>query len=161
MYLGATALMLFTCDHFLGQKSLQPGQRLIDLGAVERDWHDNLDAFGLRSKVRLLRMKSTDCYEILRAAEERFGLVFIDGGHDDEAVRADTRFAELLLPSGVIAFHDYHSATFPGIKSIVDECFAEPVVPLIKMGAVGSIGAFQRLKVRGPSLVASAVRSNG
>lgn len=95
-------------------------------------------------------MDSKDCYDLLRSNRVHdFGLVFVDGGHDDESVRADMRFTELLSPGGVIAFHDYCSAKFPGIKRVVDERAANLMVQLVCVPATGSIGAFRRTAALG------------
>lgn len=56
-------------------------------------------------------------------------LVFIDGAHDYDSVRADIRVAEhVLRPGGLIAFHDYRTAPGeadgrwdPGVTQAVDE----------------------------------------
>jgi hypothetical protein len=56
----------------------------------------------------------------------RFDLIFIDGAHDAESVRADIRRAlPLLAPGGVLAFHDYGSPIDPGVAEAVDELIGE------------------------------------
>ncbi len=65
------------------------------------------------------------------------GLVFIDGGHEYEEVKADwLHFFDLVDPSGYILLHDYQS--FPGVTKFIDEDIA---LPIIDRG--GSIVVFQ------------------
>lgn len=48
-------------------------------------------------------------------------VVYIDGDHSYESVRADiAAFAGMITPSGFLAGHDYHSG-FPGVIQAVDE----------------------------------------
>jgi len=51
-------------------------------------------------------------------------LAFIDGDHDEEAVRSDFgRVSELIKPGGVVAFHDLNSY-HPGVGIVVGEALA-------------------------------------
>jgi predicted O-methyltransferase YrrM len=146
VYLGLSASLLLTCDHFQGQRTLLPGQRVVDMHEVQRDWQKNVRLFGLSAKVRLLQMDSMECYRHLqRLGCNSFGLVFVDGGHDDESITHDVGFAELLTSNGVIAFHDYFSEKFPSIKRTVDAWSSgEYGARFNRITAVGSIVAFQR-----------------
>ena len=52
-------------------------------------------------------------------------LAFIDGDHGYEAVRRDFEIvAGRLAPTGVIAFHDFANAKFPGVTRVVGEVLA-------------------------------------
>ena len=54
-----------------------------------------------------------------------FDVVFIDGAHDYESVRADIEHAlTVLAPGGLLAFHDYRSPIDPGVTRAVDECLS-------------------------------------
>jgi predicted O-methyltransferase YrrM len=69
------------------------------------------------------------------------GLVFIDGGHEYEEVKADwLHFFDLINPGGYILLHDYEQ--FPGVTKFVDEDIA---LPIIDRG--DSIVVFQKPKV--------------
>lgn len=49
-------------------------------------------------------------------------LVFIDGGHDYETVKADTGTASRLLrPAGAIVWHDFANPAYPGVKRYLEE----------------------------------------
>jgi predicted O-methyltransferase YrrM len=51
---------------------------------------------------------------------QEIDLLFIDGGHQYEEVKADYEsWGKFVKPGGVIAFHDY--TTWPSIKKIVDK----------------------------------------
>jgi predicted O-methyltransferase YrrM len=52
-------------------------------------------------------------------------LAFIDGDHAYEAVRRDFEIiAGRLAPNGIIAFHDFGDASFPGVTRVVGEALA-------------------------------------
>lgn len=54
--------------------------------------------------------------------EQKFDLVFIDGGHNYEMVKNDTqKTLQLLKKGGTIIWHDYNSAKQPDVKRFVDE----------------------------------------
>ncbi len=46
-------------------------------------------------------------------------LVFVDGGHDMETLKADTRNA-LNMADGCVAWHDYGNAEYPDVKTYLD-----------------------------------------
>lgn len=51
-----------------------------------------------------------------------FDLIFIDGDHSEEGVKADIEESlSLLAPGGLMAFHDYARPTDPGVQAAVDE----------------------------------------
>jgi len=52
-------------------------------------------------------------------------LAFIDGDHGYDAVRRDFQIVtRRLAPDGVIAFHDFGDASFPGVTRVVGEALA-------------------------------------
>ena len=63
----------------------------------------------------------------LAAGEASFGLIFVDGDHQAEAVRHDVGWAlRLLAPGGVLACHDYsEDCCCPGVRQALDELFPE------------------------------------
>lgn len=147
-YLGASAAVLLSCDHFQGQRVLRPGQRMLDMRCVERDWHENVRLHGIADRVRLFRMDSRECFRTLaNTARQALDLVFVDGGHDAETVEHDTQFADLLVPNGVIAFHDYYFEKLPEIRRVVDAWFGreDTLTRYRRVPRVGSIEAFEKL----------------
>ena len=75
-----------------------------------------LEKYGVAEKVESIVGLTAD------APSGPFDVVFIDGAHDFESVRADIEHAiERLAPEGVIAFHDYRSDVDPGVTAAVDE----------------------------------------
>jgi predicted O-methyltransferase YrrM len=53
---------------------------------------------------------------------EQYDLVFIDGAHDVDSVRADIQRAlSVIAPDGLIAFHDYKIGIDKGVDAAVDE----------------------------------------
>jgi predicted O-methyltransferase YrrM len=57
--------------------------------------------------------------------ETPLNLVFIDGDHSYDAVRADfARVSAWLAADGIIAFHDVGAADHPGVSAVVGEAIA-------------------------------------
>jgi len=68
-------------------------------------FRDNLRSHGVEDRV-LVHVGSFEA--VLPTLRPGFDLIFIDGCHSYEAVRQDIKLAlPLLLPNGVLAFHDY------------------------------------------------------
>lgn len=69
-------------------------------------------------------------------------LLFVDGLHDEQSVRADTaHFLPWLAPGGLVALHDY-GFHFPGVKAVVDELAAGP--ELAFRDVAGSLAVLER-----------------
>lgn len=52
-------------------------------------------------------------------------LVFVDGAHDDEGVKADIRaWRDKVKPGGFMLFHDYNHPNLPNLSPIVDAAMA-------------------------------------
>lgn len=50
-------------------------------------------------------------------------LIFIDGGHDYDSIRADiAAWLPLLAPGGILCGHDYDPPHWMGVKQAVEEC---------------------------------------
>jgi SAM-dependent methyltransferase len=68
---------------------------------------ENIARAGVREKVVAHVGRFEDVLPLL--ADSSFDLAFIDGAHDDDSVRHDLRQARrLLVPGGVLAFHDWN-----------------------------------------------------
>lgn len=71
-----------------------------------------------------------------------FDLIFIDGAHDYESVKRDIELCwPLLVPKGVLAFHDYHSAADPGVTKAVDEFWEAGAADFVE--AVGTVAVLR------------------
>lgn len=74
----------------------------------------------------------------------RFGLVFVDGGHDEETVRSDTEKAyELIDGDGLILWHDFRSAIHGDVTTYLDRLSSHILVvsvtnTLLAFTAVGN-----------------------
>lgn len=80
-----------------------------------------LTAAGVRDAVEIVRERSTDV-----VWDQPIGLLFVDGLHDYDSVRADfDHFDRWILPGGFVAFHDC-SEDFPGVVRLVDEVDERP-----------------------------------
>lgn len=105
--------MLLTVDHHRGSEEHQPGwdyhdPDLVDpiVGRIDTlpSARRALALAGVEDSVLLLVGRSA---EVARRWPGAAGFVFIDGGHTDEAARADFEgWAPKLLPGGLLAIHD-------------------------------------------------------
>jgi hypothetical protein len=76
----------------------------------------NLQSHGLAAGVEIVRQRSTEV-----SWNRPIALLFIDGLHDYEYVRADyLHFQEHVIDGGLIAFHDYVDYC-PGVVAFVNE----------------------------------------
>lgn len=117
VYLGAAAAanhtVLFSLDHHRGSEEHQPGERFFDRqvfddasGRVDSlpRFRATIAAAGLEDHVVAIVGASE---AVARRWATPLGLLFIDGGHSDEAVRADYEgFAPCLVGGGTLAIHD-------------------------------------------------------
>lgn len=75
------------------------------------------------SKVIPIRLPSAQAPLVL--FEQRFDLIFIDGGHHYEDVKADIlNWRPFLTPDGIICGHDY-AIYHPGVIQAVDEFYPQ------------------------------------
>jgi SAM-dependent methyltransferase len=111
IYMARTAEHVTAMDYFDGRGTPTPRNTL-------RDFTINIDRYGLTEKVTICNPDETP--PLLD-----YDLVFIDGAHDYESVKADIAKAlTLLAPGGVLAFHDYNEHTDPGVPLAVNEFLA-------------------------------------
>lgn len=81
----------------------------------------NLQAAGTLARTRIITGESQGVLPALRQRGERFGLIFIDGDHSRDTVRADLDNALALLDAGgVLCAHDYGEDTCPGVRQAID-----------------------------------------
>lgn len=79
-------------------------------------------------KVHILRHFS---HEAARLVPSDLDLVFIDGNHSYASVTTDlSLWTPKVRKGGVIAGHDYHKETWPGVVKAVDEFFKNDTVVL-------------------------------
>ena len=117
IYLGAAAqaqgTVLYSIDHHRGSEEQQPGEefhdpRLVDPATGEVDtlpfFRRAIESADLNNVVIAIVAASTT---VARHWETPLGLVFVDGGHSEEAARADYEgWAPHLVPGGILAIHD-------------------------------------------------------
>lgn len=86
---------------------------------------DNLKSYGVEDKVHVIY--GDDAYGALahfHALGNQYGLVFIDGDHREEAVRADVTLAMNMAKR--VACHDYGEDTCPDVRKVLDSLGVEP-----------------------------------
>jgi predicted O-methyltransferase YrrM len=117
IYLAAAARgagqLVLTVDHHRGSEEHQPGWEYHDPGLVDPRTgrldtlpalRATLAAAGLEDHVVVVVGRSADVARIWRTP---LGLVFIDGGHTEQAAVTDYQgWAPWVAPGGVLAIHD-------------------------------------------------------
>lgn len=85
-------------------------------------WEDQMARAGVRKTIWPLEMSSADARKEFNATD-KFGLLFIDAAHDYEnALRDFKLWSPLVVPGGVVAFHDYGNPRWPhGVTRVVNE----------------------------------------
>jgi len=121
--LAQTAEHVFAVDPFDGRATPTPGETL---AAFNR----NVARYGVADRVTVRKGTAAEVVPTLPAV---FDLVFIDGDHSYESVRADIDAAKTVLrPGGLLAFHDYRRTPGecdgrwdPGVTRAVDELIGD------------------------------------
>lgn len=115
--MAITARSVVSVDTFSANSAGQ--QQMPELTTLD----DYTRAVSRFSNVRWHIGTSEDC---ARRLNEEFDMIFLDAMHTYEDVKADIeRWWPSLVDGGVMAFHDYGHADFPGVKRAVDERFGE------------------------------------
>jgi predicted O-methyltransferase YrrM len=93
---------------------------------VREAFEAQLRSVGLWSRVTARRAFSADAAAAWSG--RKIGLLYIDGDHTEEGVRADVdAWAPHLAPGGVMAFDDYNTRKNPGVKTVVDSLGAATI----------------------------------
>jgi hypothetical protein len=101
--LAQSARIVFCVDTFDGRATPNPTSTFLEF---ERNIFDR----GLSPKVVVCPGESA---KVVPTIPQKFDLIFIDGDHNDEAVKSDIMVSwPLLVPNGLFAFHDY--SLYPG-----------------------------------------------
>lgn len=98
--------------------------------AIREAWLDGWEALDLKAQVdKAFRFPHVVCLadETMPNSwftffRKSFNAVFIDAHHDYESVIDSIRIWERMVkPDGILAFHDYNSPKYHGVKQAVDE----------------------------------------
>jgi len=110
-------------DHFKGSPE-HAKIGIVRAGRLMDDCRANLDGVGAHPLIRI-----ADSVSVAQAWEGEIGLLFLDGGHDHDSVRADLdAWLPHLISGGVLAVHDYVLPSehpeqgFPGVRRALDAC---------------------------------------
>lgn len=111
LQMAMTATHVTTIDTFDGRGTVH---QATDTAAT---FLANVKATGLGHKILPIRGESA---KVMEKLEQVFDLIYIDGSHDYESVKADVDGArKILKPGGLLAFHDYDQ-NHPGVQRVVD-----------------------------------------
>jgi hypothetical protein len=116
------ALAVVCVDPWLDYTDYNDGipDRVIHLTHAEALFDANIAPF--YGRVAKLKMPSVTAALLLGTAQ--FDAVYIDGRHEESAVRADIHcWFPHVKPGGILACHDYGNPAFPGVKRAADIVF--------------------------------------
>ena len=117
IYLGAAVKennqILYSIDHHKGSEAQQPGEEFFDLDLLDETgkgintlpfFLETLDKAGLRDNVVPIVSTSVEASEVW---SEPLAMVFIDGGHSDQAANDDYDvWHPHIIQGGLLAIHD-------------------------------------------------------
>ena len=117
VYLGAAVKennqILYSIDHHKGSEEQQPGEEFFDLDLLDETgkgintlpfFLETLDKAGLRDNVVPIVSSSLEASEVW---SEPLAMVFIDGGHSDQAANDDYDvWHPHIIQGGLLAIHD-------------------------------------------------------
>ena len=117
IYLGAAVKennqILYSIDHHKGSEEQQPGEEFFDLDLLDETgkgintlpfFLETLDKAGLRDNVVPIVSTSLEASEVW---SEPLAMVFIDGGHSDQAANDDYDiWHRHIIEGGLLAIHD-------------------------------------------------------
>jgi hypothetical protein len=100
----------------------------LDPAAYEEAYTSVQNAFATDHKVHILRLLSQEAAPVVPSDLD---FVFIDGNHSYASVKTDlSLWAPKVRKGGIIAGHDYHADSWPGVVKAVDEFFQNETVVL-------------------------------
>ena len=117
IYLGAAVKennqILYSIDHHKGSEEQQPGEEFFDLDLLDETgkgintlpfFLETLDKAGLRDNVVPIVSTSLEASEVW---SEPLAMVFVDGGHSDQAANDDYDvWHPHIMQGGLLAIHD-------------------------------------------------------
>jgi len=117
VYLGAAVKennqILYSIDHHKGSEEQQPGEEFFDLDLLDETgkgintlpfFLETLDKAGLRDNVVPIVSTSLEASEVW---SEPLAMVFVDGGHSDQAANNDYDvWHPHIIQGGLLAIHD-------------------------------------------------------
>lgn len=116
--------IIYAVDTWMGTE-IEPAHKAI-LSDKPKDWLFHRFMDNVAHNVAPFRMESLDAAAYFARKRMTFDMIFIDGAHDVESVKADIlAWKPLLAPGGLLCGHDY----FTTVKEAVDELLVASEAP--------------------------------
>ena len=123
---SACAMALGGAEHITAVDLHTPHLTNLNAGDTLEVMEANLSACGVADRVTVIRQDTGHALAAMRAAGEKFAMVFIDADHDEIPFRRDLAGALALIPpGGILACHDYRSPSEPDIAKVLDELYPQ------------------------------------
>tara|TARA_Y100000766_G_scaffold36164_1_gene25959 strand:+ start:275 stop:895 length:621 start_codon:yes stop_codon:yes gene_type:complete len=104
---------LYSVDHHKGSEEQQPGEEFFDPDLINKEGNgidtlpfflETIRSYNLERTVIPIVSSSKEAYIDMKI---NFNMIFIDGGHSEQAAQDDFRlWSERLNPGGLLAIHD-------------------------------------------------------
>ena len=104
---------LYSVDHHKGSEEQQPGEEFFDPDLINKEGNgidtlpfflETIRSYNLERTVIPIVSSSKEAYIDMKI---NFDMIFIDGGHSEQAAQEDYRlWSERLNPGGLLAIHD-------------------------------------------------------
>ncbi len=113
---------IFTFDLAPGEQVEQdPLHAEISRKHFERNGHMEFDDVTLRHGIEIEKLEGNSLTFDPTAFVNSMDLVFVDGGHDEKTLAADSINAfRMINSSGCIVWHDYGNKEYPDVKQYLD-----------------------------------------
>lgn len=96
------------------------GEGIVERELVTANLFDQFERNMQGARVIPMRMSSLEAAKLCASKQYTFDMIFLDGDHSYESVKADIA-AWRPLCNGLLCGHDYGKADFPGVTQAVDE----------------------------------------
>ena len=158
LYIGSAvkqnSSLLYSIDHHRGSEEQQPGEENHDHELINESgdgintlpfFIETIEKSGLRETVVPIISSSQEAYEDL---EGPFSMIFIDGGHSEEAALTDYKlWSSKLIKDGLLAIHDVFPNPDDGGRPPYDiYCMALESNNFEELKLIGSLGLLKKIK---------------
>lgn len=108
--------VLYCVDHFQG--SIEHHRANLDTSNLLEAFTKNIKTFGVKDKIRVLSMSTTEAVE--KFEPESLDLILVDAAHDYDSVKSDLlNWYPKLKPGGFLFCDDYGQPNWPGVTRAV------------------------------------------
>lgn len=134
---GSKGAMVYAVDLW----DLGNGRGIYRKPQTFKAFKDQVSSMGLTQKITVIKGHSLD---VAKTWDRPIGLLFIDGNHQYESVKADFEvWHKFIVPGGYVAFHDYKNPDYPSVIGVGE--FIDDVIKTLDSWS--SVGLYHSLYI--------------